>query len=171
MKKLIWLPIFLLALGVTAMAQDYPKAEVFGGYSYTHLSEAGDALNFNGGSASLSVNPNQTLGLVADVGVSHTSSFGADANLFTYLFGPKLAMRSNDKFTPYVHALFGGARLSGGGSSSNAFAMALGGGLDAKVNNNVAIRLGQVEYMMTRFSGGDGHQNGVRVSAGVVFRF
>jgi len=176
MRKLIVVCVVLMAFSMAAMAQDAPKAEVFGGYSYVHTSEAGTGLNFNGGTGSLSVNPNKTLGLVADFGGYHTSKFGVDANLFTYLFGPKLAFRSNEKITPFVHALFGGAHLSAGGfgvsGSTNAFAVALGGGLDVNVNNNVAIRLGQVDYLLTKFQDGvDDRQNNVRISTGVVFRF
>jgi len=31
----LMLGVFLIALGSTAVAQDFPKAEVFGGYSYS----------------------------------------------------------------------------------------------------------------------------------------
>jgi opacity protein-like surface antigen len=176
MRKVIAVSIVLMAFTMAAMAQDSPKAEVFGGYSYVHTSEAGVGFNFNGGTGSLSVNPNKTLGLVADFGGYHTSKFGVGANLFTYLFGPKLAFRSNEKVTPFVHVLFGGAHLSAGGfglsGSDNAFAVAFGGGVDAKVNKNIAIRVAQVEYLLTKFTDGvDDRQNNVRISTGIVFRF
>jgi outer membrane protein OmpA-like peptidoglycan-associated protein len=54
--------------------------------------------------------------------------------------------------------------------------MTAGGGLDLKVHRNVAIRLVQAEYLLTRFkdpastTGARGTQNNVRISTGVVFR-
>lgn len=175
-RKLVVLCAVIMAFSMTVWAQDAPKAEVFGGYSYAHTSIAGTGFNFNGGSGSLSVNPNKNWGLVADVGAYHTSKFGVDATLVTYLFGPKLAIRSNPKVTPFVHALLGGAHISAGGfglsGSDSAFAMALGGGIDANVNKNVAIRVGQVEYLLTKFTDGlDDRQNSVRLSVGIVFKF
>jgi uncharacterized hydantoinase/oxoprolinase family protein len=47
--------------------------------------------------------------------------------------------------------------------------MALGGGLDWNATPHIGVRLIQAEYLMTQF--GSTTQNGVRISAGVVFRF
>jgi opacity protein-like surface antigen len=92
--------------------------------------------------------------------------------LVTYLFGPKVSMRRGP-VTPFAQALFGGAHLSGGGISSNGFAMTLGGGVDWNATPHIAIRLVQAEYLMTRFSEIDGNnqQNNARISTGVVFRW
>jgi opacity protein-like surface antigen len=78
--------------------------------------------------------------------------------------------------TPYVHVLFGGAHASisvGGSSGSvNAFAFALGGGVDAKLTHAVAFRVAQFDYLLTKFSDGiDDRQNNVRISTGIVFRW
>ena len=53
--------------------------------------------------------------------------------------------------------------------SENAFAMALGGGLDYNATSHIGIRLVQAEYLMTRFASET--QNNARISAGVVFRW
>src|SRR5260370_29597 len=87
MRKLACLCGLVLALAVSASAQDYPKAEVFGGYSYLHTSILGTGFSSNGASGSISVNPNNWVGLVGDFGVYHNST-GAGANTVTYLFGP-----------------------------------------------------------------------------------
>ena len=171
MRKLACLCGLVVALAVSASAQDYPKAEVFGGYSYLHTSVAGTGFSFNGASGSISVNPNNSVGLVGDFGVYHNTTAGVGTNIVSYLFGPKFAYRHSDKLTPYFQALFGGAHLSGGGASTNAFATALGGGFDAKVTPHVAIRLIQAEYVLTKFTfGTNTHQNNARISAGIVFR-
>jgi outer membrane immunogenic protein len=176
MKKLAWLCLAFLVLAIPASAQDNPKAEVFGGYSYLHTSVLGTGFNSNGGSGSIAVNPNDWFGVVGDVGVYHNSTAGVGVNVVSYLFGPKFAYRKHRIVTPYFHALFGGAHVSasfgGAAASANAFAWAAGGGLDAKVATHVAIRVVQVEYLMTKFNdGANNRQNNVRVSTGIVFRW
>jgi len=164
-RKLAFLCGLVLALAVSASAQDYPKAEVFGGYSYLHTSVLGTGFSSNGASGSISINPSNWVGLVGDFGVYHRSVLGTGVNTVTYLFGPKFAYRHSDKLTPYFHFLLGGAHVSGSG----AFALAFGGGFDAKVTPHVAVRLIQVDYVLTKF-GTNTHQNNARISAGIVFR-
>jgi opacity protein-like surface antigen len=156
--------------------------------------------NLQGGSGSLTFNVNNWFGLAADFGGSKISSLNAsglpsvnvDSTLFTYLFGPRFSYRGYKKVTPFAQVLFGGAHITdvtasgmtiGGpptqvtiAKSANAFAMAVGGGFDWNVQKHVAIRVVQVEYLMTRFTnpfsltGATGTQNNLRVSAGIVFR-
>src|ERR1700691_1615324 len=172
MKRLaLFCGAMLLFAGITS-AQDSPRAEVFGGYSFVHATNDAGSANFNGGTGSLAYNLAPWLGAVGDVGGSRWSQDGADATLVTYLFGPKVSMRRGP-VTPFAQALFGGAHLSGGGISSNGFAMTLGGGVDWDATPHIAIRLVQAEYLMTRFSEIDGNnqQNNARISTGVVFRW
>jgi outer membrane immunogenic protein len=169
----IMLGVMLLFSSAASAQGEGAKAEVFAGYSYIRANPGfGEpSFNMNGGSASVSFNPSSSFGIVADFGGYHAGSIAGepvDANFYTYLFGPKLAYR-NDRFTPFVQALFGGIHASGNGSSDNAFAMALGGGLDVDVTDHFGIRLIQAEYLMTQFSSET--QNNARISAGVVFRF
>lgn len=187
MKRWALLWGILLMFSVAASAQENPKAEVFGGYSFARLSASGVGVNFNGGSASLSYNPNNWLGLVADFGGYHGDSNFGNGNVYTYLFGPKVAFR-NGRWTPYVQSLFGGAHASGtvacdgvegrvrpqqivgcGSGSENSFAMTLGGGVDVNATDHIGIRLIQAEYLMTRLFGIT--ENGTRISTGVVFRW
>jgi opacity protein-like surface antigen len=61
-----------------------------------------------------------------------------------------------------------------GGGTSNSFAMTVGGGLDAKLSDRFAVRLGQFEYFLTRFpetTSSRETQNNLRFSTGIVFRF
>ncbi|HUJ31460.1 MAG TPA: outer membrane beta-barrel protein [Candidatus Acidoferrum sp.] len=172
---LLFAVMFLLPTALAAQ-EESPKAEVFAGYSYgrVHVSGA-PAFNMNGASASVSFNPTRSLGIVADFGGYHVGNIGGasvDANVYTYLFGPKVAYR-HGRFTPYAQALFGGAHASasafGISGSDNSFAMALGGGVDVNATEHIGIRLIQAEYLMTRFSSET--QNNARISAGIVFRF
>lgn len=184
MKKPLHLIIVLLAMITVAAAQNYPKAEVFGGYSYLHASFAGSGLSYPaGGSGSVAVNLNDWFGITSDFGGNHRSAGGGGcgecsvgSNFVSYLFGPKFAYRQNRSFTPYAQALFGGAHqtihIGGNSNSSDGFAMAIGGGLDINTSPHLAIRIAQVDYLLTKFNDGlNNRQNNVRVSTGIVFRW
>ncbi len=185
----------VLAMSATAAAQKAPKTEVFLGYSYVWVRPgrfgSNGGFNTNGGSLSLAFNLNNFLGVVGDVGIYHRRP---NANAVSYLFGPRLSVRRNNKITPYGQVLFGGAHVSGLASSSgglesgNAFAMTVGWGVDAKLSPHLGLRLIQAEYFMTKFrqfsspthcffgfpcfsTTDSRQQNNVRLSAGVVFRF
>jgi len=174
--------LFLLAQ--TAAAQDTPKVDAFLGYSYVRANpETSGAPSFNlhGGSASVAYNVSNSLGLVADFGGYHVNKIGGfpvDSAVYTYLFGPRLSYRrSESKLTPYAQILFGGTHLGRGAlqaGSDNAFAMTVGGGLDANPTRHIGLRLGQVEYLMTRFKEATPNrvtQNNLRFSTGIVFRW
>lgn len=195
MKRLALLCGTVLLFAGLASAQDEaPKVEAFGGYSYVrvNLGFGAPGQNFNGGSGSLAYNFTPMLGVVGDFGGYHWSQSGVDANVVSYLFGPKVALR-HGPITPFAQALFGGAHISGSGggcagvngrvrsegffgcgsASENAFAMALGGGVDWNATEHIGIRLIQAEYLMTRFGvvHSSDTQNNARISTGVVFRW
>jgi len=85
MKRWVLLFAAFLCFSAVASAQDAPKVEIFGGYSYFHFDAPGLAseedppilANLNGGSASVAVNPLKYLGLVADFG-GYTSGESSD---------------------------------------------------------------------------------------------
>jgi len=172
-----------LLLGVTLLfagiagAQERPAVEVFGGYSYLHLTVSGTSFtaDANGGSGSVSFNPNSWLGLVGEFGGYNGGTSSINGTLYTYLFGPKVAYRRG-RFTPFVQALFGGAHITAGSTinatSENAFATAVGGGLDWNATKFVGVRVVQADYLLTELNDGfNNKQNSLRISAGVVFRF
>lgn len=160
-----------------------PQWEAFLGYSYLNAS-IGNGIsryNGNGGSGSIAFNLNRWLGVVADLGGYHTGTINnvsLDLNQFTYLFGPRLNYRfgENDRHTIFGQALFGGDRSSGSfagiSGSENTFALAIGGGFDAGLTDHIAWRVGQVEYLMTRFNIPSYHtQSNFRFSTGILFRW
>jgi opacity protein-like surface antigen len=172
MKKTLMLALVVVCLAAAAPAQDTPAAEFFGGYSYLRFNagSGADGLNTHGWNSSIAFNMSPNFALVGDVAGYYKSELGVSANNHTFLFGPKFSARG-DKATPFAHALFGGARFSadagGLSASENAFAMALGGGVDVKVNPAFSIRVAQFDYLMTRY--GSETQNNARFSVGVVF--
>ncbi|HXX20254.1 MAG TPA: outer membrane beta-barrel protein [Candidatus Acidoferrum sp.] len=177
MKKwALLLGVTLLFAGI-AGAQENPAMELFGGYSYVHLTVSGTTFSTdaNGGSGSVSFNPNSWLGLVGEFGGYTGGTSSINGTMYTYLFGPKVAYRART-FTPFVQALFGGAHITAGSKinagSENAFATAIGGGLDWNATKRIAVRVVQADYLLTELTDGfNDKQNSLRISAGVVFRF
>jgi len=168
----------------------YPAVDLFAGYSYIRFrTDAGTVETFNthGFTGALAGNVNRWFSLVGDFGAYRIKDLppGVSASAYTFLFGPQFSRRG-ERFTPFLHGLFGAARLADvtvstipTGSaffnrafSQNSFAMALGGGIDTNINKHVGIRLFQLEYLMTKFTdGGDNKQNSVRASGGLVLHF
>ena len=169
MRSLLMVGVLLFAAG-SALAQDYPKGEVAGNYTYIRINPGGTDCHGGGGSAAWSLN--HYLGVVGEFSGCKVTGLpsGVSAHTFTYLFGPRLTYRAYGRLEPFGEALFGGVHVGGtGGFSDSAFAMALGGGADYKWKPSVAIRFIQADYLYTRFGGT--HQNSFRLQAGVVFRF
>jgi outer membrane immunogenic protein len=177
MRKSIVLAVLAIAFSAVSFAQDVTKAEVFGGYQYTRINPGsgvnGD--NFNGWDASAQYNWSKAFGLKADFSGAYKSVNGVSLRQYHSLFGPVFSARS-EKTTFFVHALFGGAHATAdtgsdlfGSVSDSAFAMAFGGGFDYNLNKNFGVRIGQFDYLPTRFGGET--QNNFRYSTGVVIRF
>lgn len=142
-------------------AQAAPVAEIFGGYQFTRLQ---GGTNMNGWNASLTGNTGHLLGITADL----SGVYGSGLNLYTYTFGPEIHAHL-PLVKPFVHALFGGARVSAGGFSNHGFAMFMGGGVDAG-KGMIAWRVVQFDWLYTDFSGTHSSHN-VRYSTGLVLRF
>jgi hypothetical protein len=154
----------VVGLGIllfAAAAQAQSKAEVFGGFQYTRP-DGGP--NLNGWNGALTGNFNKNFGITADF----SGTYGSGLSFYTFTFGPKLTANL-PVVHPFVHALVGGARLSGGGGGITGFDTMLGGGLDVG-HGHLAFRVIQADWMLTRFSGFTDKKN-VRVSTGLVLRF
>ncbi len=178
MRKLLILLGLIVLIAGSACAQNYPKAEVSGDYMYIRVNPGGGASgqNCHGVGGNVAGNLNDWFGVVGDFGGCRVTGLpsGVSSHAYTYLFGPRVSYRNTSPLTPFAQLLFGGERatrsVSGVGSgSNNAFAMSLGGGADYSVNEHIAIRVIQVEYLYTHFGGA--RQNNARIEAGIVFRF
>jgi Outer membrane protein beta-barrel domain len=172
MRILGWLWIGILLSCTAAVAQDTPRFQLFGGYSYTHLSGAGGSGSLHGWNAALSGNLTRHLSLVADFAGGYDRSSGTAVNVHTFLFGPQVTKRAK-RADLFAQALFGvgraGISASGIGASDTAFATALGGGVDVHAGSRVSFRVAQIDYLLTRFGGNN--QNNLRVSTGLVIRW
>lgn len=174
MRKVILVAALIALVPLLTMAQDTPKAEVFGGYQFLHFGSSGASENFNGWNASVAGNFTKSFGVAADFSGAYKTISGVSVKAHTYTFGPVVSLNHDGTFNPFVHALFGGAHLnasvSGSGGSTDGFAMLMGGGVDAKVAPRIAVRLIQADWVYLHVQG-QSFSNNVRISSGVVFRF
>jgi len=185
MRNVVIVIGIMLCFCSSSRAQDVPRVEVFGGYSYVNFDTNGlsSRQSANGWEASVAGNFNRWFALEGDVsGYYKTyavdlSAFDQgvlDVNVHDYGFvaGPRL------NFRPFfVHALVGFDHLSGSAlgfsASQDSFAGAFGGGIQWPVAQRWAVR-GSADYVLTQhniFGGPAYTQNNFRVSAGIVYTF
>ena len=164
MSKSLFFVVVILLLALPAAAQETPKAEFFAGYSY--FRPEGGGINLHGWNAAVAGNLNQWFGIVGDFSGHYKSDL--DMNLHLFTFGPRLNFR-RDRVNAFTHFLAGGARMKVGSASDTGFAMVLGGGVDVQLNEKVAFRFFQADYVMERTWGQS--SNSFRFSAGINFRF
>jgi opacity protein-like surface antigen len=188
----------VLLFAMPAFAQDdQGKMEISGNYSYIRFNPQNNnitglsAFSLNGGGGAFTLFLTSLVGIKAEFegygSTTRTLTNGAhvSANLFTYNVGPEIKLRSG-KFQPFGEVMFGGAHSNANANtcnevacvhspSNNAFDFIIGGGLDIKVTDSIAIRPGQFDYILTRFgnafTGGNNNQSNFRFQAGVVFSF
>jgi hypothetical protein len=180
------LPLFLI-FSLPAGGQDsYPKAEVFGGYTFSRYAVASTGHNLNGWGASVSGNVTRYFGVTADF----SGVYGAEPyvpvctvpvppgcplqtqnmNAYHFLAGPRFTLRTHGA-TPFAHTLFGAANLREEKlGTRSGFAMGFGGGVDVPLGKHVAYRLVQADYIGSLRSD-SGWDHDFRLETGVVFTF
>ena len=193
-RKFLIFGALVAAMAVCSFAQDVPKAEIFGGYSYFSAdiretvpfqTNPKDRISLNGWNAALTGYMNRFFGITADFGGNYgspeISGSTLDTSIHTYMFGPQIAFRS-ERASVFGRALFGGAKVKadnpiiGNVVEDNGFAWGVGGGIDFGLSKNFAIRPAQFDYIWTKakptgLPDPDQAQNNYRYSAGVVLRF
>jgi hypothetical protein len=181
LRKTIAVVVVFIAFSLAATAQDYNKAEAFGGFQYTSFDTFNiQRSNLMGWDAQVTDYLNKPFGLTADVSGSYGSpnvgGFSTPLRSYSFLFGPTFRAPI-EKATPFVHALFGFGHIShtGGSYSSSGFAYELGGGFDIAVAKSISYRVVQADYYVTKFedptNSGNGRQNHFRIATGLVFKF
>ncbi len=212
MRKSASFLVIVLALSLRCTAVDdsgasapnapsVSKVEVFGGYGYMEFNSSSvvssNEQNTNGWDLAATYNFNRYFGITGDFSGQYGSEFlglhipggGLNTNLTSFLFGPTVAYRTRSKLTPFAHCLFGVSHISisgfGDTGSQNAFGMAVGAGLDYRINKTFSIRAAQFDYSYANFSPQilnensntqptigplETSQNHFRYSAGVVIK-
>ncbi len=151
MSKTLGVVLVVAALSMMSWAQlpgenpqpvpQYPRAELFGGYSYgyTDLFNSGHRAGLNGWNASVQLNAARWLGFVIDGSGNYgnskipvavpapfprcsdnpgycppgTDTFDVKTKLYTYLFGVQFPYRKYERWTPFGELLFGRAKMRG----------------------------------------------------------
>ena len=183
MKQSLLAAMLLSAFAGFLPAQDYPKSDLFFGYSFVRYNSAQTipAFTANGGISTFGFNFTDHFGMEAQLGGIHNgnvNNFQFDTTAFQYLFGPRVSLGRHRRVDPYIHALFGGQSTStsissssilvvnppiAGGAlvpqrfeaSTNSFAMSAGGGLDIKLSRLITLRPIQLDYYLTRIEAPD----------------
>jgi outer membrane protein with beta-barrel domain len=186
MQKLFLIAALTMALPVLAQAQEAPRTEFFGGYSYMRLEDSGidgQDRDLNGYNVSGTVTVfKKYLSLKVDV----SGHFGdlvtnvvprVDQGLTLFMAGPQFTFRKYERFQPFAHVLFGAGRQTleapalGFNNTDVGFAYAVGGGLDLRtpLGSKVGVRAFQADFVRTKFQ--NVSTGNLRVSTGIVLRF
>jgi len=171
MRKVVGLIGLLLILSAPMLAQDIPAFEIFGGYSYLRADVSGVNQAYKGWNLGVNENVNRWFGGMLDISGHYGQPGGVNANIYSFLYGPVFSFRKLGGFTPSGHAMIGAVRGSkaylGLSESKFEFGAAVGGALDVKLGNRVALRIVQGDFILTPFFGL--RQNNLRVSSGLIF--
>ena len=195
MRKLFIMTLLIaccisLSLGQTT---DDPKNEFFVGYSYhsadiNTLTIDPQRTGQNGVNVAYKRNLNRNIGLKLDASAHFKrdsqqlsgGQFSRERDQYYFLGGAEFKASSDSRVTPFAQALVGASLFRGFTSNTTpagniftfdnatSFAMALGGGLDVRANDRIAIRIIQADYAPTFF--GSGRQDNIRLSFGVIFK-
>lgn len=162
MRKILAVAVVVLMVSALGLAGEKPAPEVFGGYQFTSTDGGWHASGWNG-AANMYIT--RWFGVTGDF----SGVYSSGANLYTYTGGPVVSKRKGN-FSPYAHALFGGAHAGASGfTGASGMAMYFGGGVDFGTHK-LAFRAVNVDWMITHFSGFT-DKNNVRINTGLLYRF
>jgi opacity protein-like surface antigen len=163
-----------------------PAINVGAGYSYVNLSgPASTRIWLNGADVSATADFSRRVGVRADldyVRASNVLASGNHSDVLSYLGGPVLYPTRHRHLVTYVHALIGGARVTGaipstgGGFSSgfvNKLSWAFGVGAESRVSSSIALRVG-ADFLHTAYFDSSGiirGQANLRIVGSVVYYF
>lgn len=103
----IWLVGLLLFLSLQVLAQDRPKVEVFGGFSYTDVRPSQGRIMAKGWHAMVAVNSRQNwFEFVADFSGHYGSLGGAPTNTHVAMAGIRFSLQRG-RLMAFVHSMYG----------------------------------------------------------------
>ena len=118
--------------------------------------------------------PSSPFGLVADLGLHRGSQDGRRVNYTTMMAGLRLSTSERNSISAFVQGQGGVYRTSGASLFPEerhwSYILSLGGGVDIRIVDPIALRLLQIDLALPRGPAGS-PVSVVSVSAGIVFRF
>jgi len=149
----------------------HPDYELFGGYSAFFLDGTDDVRGWNITSTN---HFNKLVGLTIDGGGYYNGGF--NQGMYTFFGGPQFSFRYTKWVTPYVRALGGGTWVQPGlfnvttlTGSEFGYGYGAGFGIDARINEQLAVRVGPLDFIRLRILGVNHDQ--IRASIGIVGRW
>ena len=183
--------LFVVLVTLTAAAQDTPKVEIFGGYSFLKFTVqprlSFESANLKGWKLSVKHNLTPRIGLLGDFSGHYgqqaftqpRGNWSQTRHQHTYMFGPELRVAKSRHLGLNVRALIGVTNTNFPGlkpridpMDSNAVAAAFGGNLDYRITNRLSYRIIEPELLISR--GGSStseswQQFNWRLSSGFVY--
>jgi hypothetical protein len=142
------------------------------GYEYIHFHSAPFNLNLSGVHTDLTYNFTNSLGIEGNLISAWGGQLDGERSKYVLYTG---GVRLNSGFTrrgfsPWLHALVGGAHLNPqvAREGKNGFALQAGGGVDFVYNNRVSLR-GEADYLRTMLYSST--QNNFQLGIGAVIHF
>lgn len=187
--RLIFPAILFLFLSVPTLAQDRPRVEVFGGFSYASIKTGEARINANGWHAAIAVNlrggwPD----LVADFSGHNGSTDDASEAISSAMAGVRFTSRRG-RVVMFVHSIYGASferldlrqGLAGIDERQRVWFTFVpgGGGLDIALNQRLAVRVAQFDLLFSSRSSAPAIDSSPtdfirlqpRLSCGIVVRF
>jgi outer membrane immunogenic protein len=175
----------LTAHAQSATAAGHP-AEFAVDYSYLHTNAPPGGcgcFSMNGFAVQGGFPVDHRFSLVADFtveGKSNVLGTGTSLTLGSFAGGGRYRF-SRGGWQPFGEVMAGGIQATGGykrigispsGSATTTFVGVVGGGLDRRLSSHFGLRLFEADYFASTFdNGSNNHQNNLRITAGVLFRF
>lgn len=175
---------------ITAASAPPPQSDLFDlsvGYNYIHLGDAyPETEHLHGVDASFFVNATSWLAVggdfMANFGNANQQRFyfgqaDVDSERYVYVFGPRVTVWQSPQFRIFLEALAGGVHAEANAHFSfgdrrvedDAFATAVGGGVEWRFANHWAWRIIQTDHLFTSL--GNDWQTNFRASTGLVYSF
>ena len=159
----------ILFSGASAHAQDSPRAQLFGGYSFLSFDSQSfgftNRTGLNGFTIAPSYNLTHEFGITAQL----SGQYGTQISVRNFTVGPQvLFTRGNELF--FAHLLIGKGRTFvkvGNGAGDSAKLFELGGGIDVGLSSHFSLRAVQADFVHNSFFSSS--QNSVRISTGLVY--
>jgi hypothetical protein len=137
------------------------------GYTFVRFQSSLFNASMNGLNTSVSYYLRDHLAMEGDV----TAAFGSQSSDAKYVFygGGVKVSKGNPKLQPFAHALLGGAHIfPRAGTGNNGFAVQLGGGAEAQLQQQLWLRV-EADYLRSQlYSSG---QNNFQAVAAIIYRF
>ena len=168
---LICLVLAVMVWPSACKAQEMPRLEAFGGYSYLRFDSKtfgfADTSGLNGFDVMLAGNLTYGFGVLAEA----SGNYGPNMNFRDVVFGPQF-LYPRGKTTFFGHALFGRGESSlrvASGLRDTGLVIQFGGGIDRDISSRFAIRIIQADYVHTHLF--QQAQGNLRFSTGLVFHW